>query len=71
MKHLTEYQSFTQLLTQTMDKIMTLSSLFIPLAMILFMVTFIGFLYFAYSKRNKSFFEQMANLPLNSDEVQK
>ncbi|MCB0414937.1 MAG: hypothetical protein KDD50_11420, partial [Bdellovibrionales bacterium] len=39
MKHLTEYQSFTQLLTQTMDKIMTLSSLFIPLAMILFMAT--------------------------------
>lgn len=36
-------------------------------AMILFMVTFVGFIYFAYSKRNKSFFEDMSRMPLNTD----
>ncbi len=36
-------------------------------AMILFMLTFIGFIYFAYNKHNKKFFDQMARMPLNSD----
>ena len=36
-------------------------------AMILFMVTFIGFIYFAYSKHNKKFFEDMSRMPLGSD----
>jgi cbb3-type cytochrome oxidase subunit 3 len=37
-------------------------------AMILFMAVFIGFIYYAYSRRNKDFFEKMSNLPLNNDE---
>lgn len=41
------------------------------LAMIIFMVTFIGFIWFAYSRRNKSFFDEMAQMPLqNENEVE-
>ncbi|MCB0406793.1 MAG: cbb3-type cytochrome c oxidase subunit 3 [Bdellovibrionales bacterium] len=37
------------------------------IAMILFMVVFVGFIYFAYSQRNKEFFEEMSQLPLNEE----
>lgn len=37
-------------------------------AMVLFMGVFIGFIYFAYAKRNQSFFDRMSRLPLNNEE---
>ena len=41
------------------------------IAMLLFMAVFIGFIFFAYNKRNKKFFDQMAAMPLNNNEVEK